>query len=363
MRTRFWAGQRSWLEWDRFDVIAKMPADAAMDARNVMLQALLADRFQLATHKDSQPMPAYALTVGKHPQLKQSAGKGSTGCRWSNQPTANSDGMFMLASSNIEYTCENMTMAAFAEGVRGMIFATQTMNGNPVVDRTELKGAWDFTLKYSLGRPGRGGDSETITFADAVEKQLGLKLDPVKVPLPVLVVDRVNHDPSKNSPGVAESLQRAAPPKEFEVAVIKPAASDSPGRGMRVQAGGRVTITGMPLKNIILNAFTVTNDTLVATQKWLDSDRYDIVAKASTEGAAPDRQIDIDDVWIMMRALLADRFKLVAHTEERPLPAYTLLALKPKMKRPTRQAERSTGKVPRRIRRIRGTRIRRWGGW
>jgi uncharacterized protein (TIGR03435 family) len=201
------------------------------------------------------------------------------------------------------------------------------------VDRTGLKGAWDFSLKYSFRLGPRGADSDTITFVDAVEKQLGLKLEVVKVPLPVVVVDSVIHTPTDNLPGVSESLRRSAPPKEFEVAVIKPFDPDSQRTSMRLQSGGRVSISGMTLRNIIMPAYSVTNETLVGTQKWLDSDRYDIVAKASTAGAASDQQIDIDDVWVMMRALLADRFKLATHTEERPLPAYTLLALKPKIKK------------------------------
>ena len=58
-------GGPNWLELDRFDVIAKAPADATADTRKAMLQALLADRFKLVVHKDTKPMPALALSVGK----------------------------------------------------------------------------------------------------------------------------------------------------------------------------------------------------------------------------------------------------------------------------------------------------------
>src|SRR5262249_15324924 len=64
-------GGPSWLEWDRFDVAAKVPKGANMEAVRPMLRALLEDRFKLVTHKDTRPMPTYALIAGKKPQLKQ----------------------------------------------------------------------------------------------------------------------------------------------------------------------------------------------------------------------------------------------------------------------------------------------------
>jgi uncharacterized protein (TIGR03435 family) len=64
----------TWLEMDRYDVAAKLPPGSTPDSQKLMLQSLLADRFKLVVHKDTQPMPAYALTASKHPHLKESAG-------------------------------------------------------------------------------------------------------------------------------------------------------------------------------------------------------------------------------------------------------------------------------------------------
>src|SRR5580658_10624573 len=74
-------GGPNWLEFDRFDVIAKAPAAATPEKLRLMLQALLADRFGLTTHPDNQPLPGFVLTLGKRKlQLKASDGPGQNGC-------------------------------------------------------------------------------------------------------------------------------------------------------------------------------------------------------------------------------------------------------------------------------------------
>jgi len=199
-----------------------------------------------------------------------------------------------------------------------------------VVDETELKGAWDFDLKFTPRggavtpagpMPGR------ISLFDAVEQQLGLKLDPVEVPMPVIVVDSVNQKPTPNSPEVAEKIHVPPRPTEFEVADLKPTAPDFRGMMLRIQPGGRVNIAGASLKFLIEEAWDLTDDMLADAPKWMDSDRYDIVAKS------PVADVDFDDVKAMIRALIGERFKLTTHTEDRPVTAYTLVAVKPKMQK------------------------------
>lgn len=84
------SGGPSWLEMDRFDVFAKLPAGSTAESRRLMLQALLADRFKLQIHNDNKPMAAYALTAGKQPKLKEAEGANETGCEFTlqNAPTA-----------------------------------------------------------------------------------------------------------------------------------------------------------------------------------------------------------------------------------------------------------------------------------
>src|SRR5580658_2544209 len=73
-------GGPSWLEKDRFDVIAKAPANTTAETLKPMLQALLADRFKLVVHDDKKELPTYALRVGKKPLIKPADASGDPGC-------------------------------------------------------------------------------------------------------------------------------------------------------------------------------------------------------------------------------------------------------------------------------------------
>jgi uncharacterized protein (TIGR03435 family) len=76
------AGGPSWLELDRYTVIAKVPAGTSADTARLMLRALLADRFKLSVHEDTRPLTAFAMTVagGKH-KMKEASGGGAPGCQ------------------------------------------------------------------------------------------------------------------------------------------------------------------------------------------------------------------------------------------------------------------------------------------
>src|ERR1700733_11768606 len=220
-------GGPTWLENDTFDVIAKPPAGSTTDNVKPLLRELLADRFQLAVHNDNRPVPAYAIKAGKHPLLKQSDGSGDSGCKFTMPPPPplRAPGGPPLPAPLFSYACTNMTMAKFAEALTSSIFlAPQYLNERVVVDETELKGAWDFDLKFTpRGMIGPAGPLPgTLTLSAAIENQLGLKLDPVEVPMPVIVVDSVNEKPTANPPNVPESLHIAPAPTEFEVAELKP---------------------------------------------------------------------------------------------------------------------------------------------
>ncbi len=325
-------GGPNWLEQDTFDVFAKLPEGATTATAKPMLRTLLADRFKLAVHNDNKPVPAYALKVGKHPSMKQADGSGDTGCKFNFLPPPPPGASGGPPGPPIySWACSNMTMAAFADALTTSIFlAPEYLNDRVVVDETELKGAWNFDLKFTPKRgmvTPAGPVPGNISLFDALEQQLGLKLDPVDVPMPVIVVDSVNQKPTANLPEVAEEIHLPSRPTEFEVADLKPSAPDFRGFMIRIQPGGRVNVAGTPLKFLIEQAWDLTDDILVGAPKWMESDRYDIVAKA------PLGDVDFDDVKAMLRALIVERFKLTAHTEDRPVTAYTLVAVKPKMKK------------------------------
>ena len=152
-------------------------------------------------------------------------------------------------------------------------------------------------------------------------------------PVPVIVVENVNRKPPDNPPGVADRLPHA--PTEFEVADIRPSDPESNRRGTQFQPGGRAVMRGATLKNLIVMAFDSTPAEVVGGAKFVDTDRFDIIAQApvaaTSESPAGESPMDMDAFRAMLRAMLKDRFKLAAHTEERPVPAYALVAVKPNL--------------------------------
>jgi uncharacterized protein (TIGR03435 family) len=321
---RVWGGP-SWLEWDRFDIIARMPASSNelnKEKLNLMLRQLLSDRFKLAVHNDSEPMPALALTAGKALALKRSDGAGDSGCKFEG-PAVFVDAEHPAVWGN---TCRNVTMAEFADEIAEM---DETLKV-PVIDKTGLDGKWNFSFKMTFRVPNAQPGVAT-SFFEAMEK-LGLKLEPTTAPRPVIVVDRVNRAPTPNVSHIAELLP-PTPPIEFDVATIKPSNPSSRVTNFQVQPGGRVNVRGMPLNFLVALAWQVTPDSLFAAPGWMSADRWDITAKAPAPSVAGSGdRADNDAAWPMLRSLLANRFKLQAHFEEKPMEAYTLLAGKPKLK-------------------------------
>ena len=312
-------GGPNWLELDRFDVIAKAPASTSAATVKQMLQSLLADRFKLVVHQDTRALAAYSLTVGSgKAKLKETAG-GNTGCQGQPQNEPGGAPLQIVA-------CRNMTMAALAEQLPRMAGAYIQ---NPVVDNTGLKESWDFDIKWTprAALALAGGDG--ITIFDALDKQLGLKLELQKIPASTFIVDSVNRNPSDNPPGVA-AIFPPPPPPEFEVVDIKPSAPGAPGPMARVLPTGQVNASGMPLRQLINLAWNINSEDLIDAPKWTDTAKFDIVGKAFSNPADA-QQIDIEILQQMLRALLVDRFKMKTHFEDRPISGYTLMVATPKL--------------------------------
>jgi uncharacterized protein (TIGR03435 family) len=350
-------GGPSWLEQDRFDVIAKAPPTTSPETLKLMLQAVLADRFKLVFRKDTHPLPAFSLTVAKGgSKLKEADGSVEPGCKFTTvaqdvqaalsrataaRDTASGPVAYML-SATYTYTCGSVTMAEFAEAMHTMPAAASYFGTGIVVDQTGLKGAWDISFKYTQKPPTATGTlaggqtiialGDTILLTDAVDKQLGLKLDAITFPTPVIVVESVNQKPTDNAPGVTTSLP-PPPATEFDVADLR--LSEPGGTPITTQFlnTGRVNLRNYPLTSLINLALNpATPDMLVGMPKWVASARVDLVAKLPLTGGlipAP----PIEEYRPALLALLKDRFKLAVHTEERPADAYSLVAAKPKLKK------------------------------
>lgn len=328
-------GGPRWLESRRFDIAATAPDGASADALKAMLQTMLADQFKLAVHKDTKPVPAFVLTTGgaRH-TMKQAATGEFPGCRVIPQTPAPD------TVPSIVYVCQNITMESFATRLRGM--AGNGYLPNPVVDRTGLEGSWDFELHWTPRGALAPAGSDGVTVFSAIEKQLGLRLVSQSVPAPVLVVDSVSERPATTAAALKKNPLPTIP-TQFEVATIKVSPPDATQQSYRVLPGGRFTMDNVPLEQMILFAWDLDNNSLIAGgPKWSDSTRYTINADASTAiaGSREAVRVDLEDVRLMLRTLLEHSLKLKTHVEQRPVSAYTLVVDKPKLQ-PANSSDRT----------------------
>jgi uncharacterized protein (TIGR03435 family) len=322
-------GGPTWLEMDRIDIISKTPATTPPATVKLMLQSLLSDRFKLVVHKGDKPLPAFVLTAPKGKvKLKESDGSGEADCKDEEPPQKPAPD----AVRQIALSCHHSTMEELARNLQDW----GDLN-YPVVDSTELKGSYDFEIKWTPRGSLQKAGADGISIFEAVDKELGLKLEQQTAPRPVLIVDSVNQKPTANLPGL-EKILPTPPPLQFDVAVIKPSKSD--GESNAGISGGQVKVQNTPLRFLITFAWDLNpndKEMLVGAPKWVDTDHFDILAKVLNDApaaAAPNAPgFDIEDLRAMLQTLLADRFKMKAHMEDRSITAYTLIAVSPKLRK------------------------------
>jgi uncharacterized protein (TIGR03435 family) len=118
-------------------------------------------------------------------------------------------------------------------------------------------------------------------------------------------------------PAFGAQAQPPSPAKAFEVASVHPNTSGTTQTNINFTPGG-VTFTNLQLRAIIQFAYGISQPSrLAGVPDWANSERFDIVARGDVAS--------LQDRRAMLQALLADRFKLAAHTEQRSLPIYTLV--------------------------------------
>jgi uncharacterized protein (TIGR03435 family) len=290
-----------------------------------MLRALLAERFDFKAHDDNRPLPVFVLTGGKSRNKMKPSDGSQNGCQSPPQTTAQPGVM-----PYNEVSCHNLTSAAIAETLR------QIAGGyldKPVVDQTALEGAWDFTLKWTSRGQLAAAGPEGVSIFEAVEKQLGLKLETQQIPMAVIVVDAVNRQPTNNAPDVAQTLRQEKP--EFEAAEIKFSPPGTRGDSIRYTQGGRVDARGM-LRELIAMSYeilpSIAADSVVGP-KFIETTHFTIVAKTPSNGIGAPSRIDGREVapplsvaLTMLRSMLEDRFRLKTHREDRPAVSYALVA-------------------------------------
>lgn len=232
----------AWLDTERFDIDATMPPDTTKEQFHSMLQNLLAERFKLTIHRETKELPMYSLVVAKGgPKMKESAeialpkddgDAAPPPPPLPSQPKIGPDGFPILPQLAGRGGIFNIMM----NGRSRMIAQQQTMQdlanrltgllSRPVTDATALKPKYDFTLTFSqegLNGPmgpmglmapppppaGGGGlngvpaptTSEPEPLLDifgAVQAQLGLRLEPKKGPVEMIVIDHAEKTPTEN---------------------------------------------------------------------------------------------------------------------------------------------------------------------
>jgi uncharacterized protein (TIGR03435 family) len=164
-------GGPNWLDSDSYDITAKIPAEFAEQTREKvpqMLQSLLADRFQLTIHREPRQISGYALVVEKKGPKLEPAKADANGSN--------------IHRNNTHLSAQNVTMEAFAKHL-----SRNRDIGELVIDKTGLTGAFDFEMDWAAVAPDPTDDRPAIF---AAMQPLGLRLEPAKVPIMAVVVDR-----------------------------------------------------------------------------------------------------------------------------------------------------------------------------
>ena len=208
-------GAPAWTSSDRYnieaksddssaDMLRKLSDDEQETQARLMLQSMLADRFKLALHHEMKELPVYVLVVAKNgPKFHESAdtpdAPAPSGPPAPNEPQRRHT-LRMNGPGNVSAIAQNLDI--FADVLSHQL-------GRPVLNKTGLKGDYDFTLKWTPdegraqmpgGPPGEAtpsADANGPSIFTALQEQLGLKLELQKGPMDTIVIDHVDR-PSEN---------------------------------------------------------------------------------------------------------------------------------------------------------------------
>lgn len=210
-------GISGWMDSEQYDVqakinpsdietLGKLPFAEANKVRQRMLQALLADRFKLAVHRETRDLPVYALVIAKGGIKMHEATAGDTYANGFKGPDGKS-GAGMMRMGPGELTGQALPIGS-------LVSMLSQQSGHHVIDKTGLTGKYDFALKWAPGEgetpmfkgppggpagaaPPPADDSNGPSLFTALQEQLGLKLDSQKGPVDVVVIDHAEK-PSAN---------------------------------------------------------------------------------------------------------------------------------------------------------------------
>jgi endo-1,4-beta-xylanase len=166
-----------WTRNDHYDITAKVPAGSQQEQFPAMLRGLLEQRFQLRFHREPKVVPVFALVVA------------SGGLKAKPSATPPEQGTQQWSYGHLD---ARATSFSYLAGALSHMRAV----GCPVVDRTGVRDVFDFTLDWAESDEQEGEGTPTIRLA--LMQKLGLKLEPLKLPVEILVIDHVERKPSEN---------------------------------------------------------------------------------------------------------------------------------------------------------------------
>lgn len=176
--------------------MAKLSKEQEILEQQHMLQVLLADRFKLKTHWETREGLTYNLVLAKsgskmHPSTGEPL-SAEEAKHWGDRPVP---AIYQKGDSRVSFdlVAHDCPMGELTEMLEGQF-------GRPVADKTGLAGKYNFTVRYhgSWLRDRRADDLDPVPTLDtAIQEQLGLKVEPTKGPVQVLVIDHIEA-PSAN---------------------------------------------------------------------------------------------------------------------------------------------------------------------
>jgi uncharacterized protein (TIGR03435 family) len=217
-----------WIDFDNFDITAKVPLDVTQEDFRLMLRNMLADRFGLKVHFEWRAMPSYNLVVAKPGRLI----KGTSGLTPASANPDHDEDLpkkpitepalgppFEIDKNGFPILPMDGMITGAGNGHHRQNFRTATMEElaawlgglpaikRPVIDETDLKGKFEFSLYWTqediswtngIQNPPPNEPIGGPSVFEALEKQLGLKLEPSRSQIHVLVIDHIDRKPTEN---------------------------------------------------------------------------------------------------------------------------------------------------------------------
>ena len=175
-------GAPEWFSKDHFDIsgVPDQPGVPSNQQLQHMYQQLLADRFHLVFHRETRDIPIYALTVAKGGPILTPAGPDQA---QSNAGNSGGTGFRVIKATYLSISDLGLNLNSYED--------------RPVIDQTSLPGRYNFTLKWTYDVSHENDPNAPPSLVTALKEQLGLRMDAVKGPAPVLVIEHVEQ-PTEN---------------------------------------------------------------------------------------------------------------------------------------------------------------------